>query len=486
VNDPAFTWSGASDSGGAGVKGYYWYFGTNPNADPTTWTTSEGCDPSTVSSGTYYLRVKTEDNAGNKSSPVTLFTFKYDINPPTGTIDINSGAASTNSPSVSLTLSCSDLQGCSQMKFSNDVDNEANYSTPETYSTTKAWTLSSGDGTKTVYVKFKDGGGNWSAAYSDSILLDTTPPTGTITINSGAASTTNVNVTLTLTCNDANGCSQMKFSNDVDNEANYSTPETYSTTKAWTLTSGEGTKTVYAKFKDTGGNWSTAYSDTINLIVDSNTKSLLHMNGTDASTTFTDSAGGGTHTWTAHGNAQIDTAQSKFGGASGLFGGVSGDYISAPDSNDWAFSNGNFTIDFWVRFSALPASGTQVSFFKQMDSGDHTRVLFDFINVSGTIYVRFTAKVTDSWKADYEYVWAPSTNTWYHVAWVRSGSTIYLFINGSHVTLTVYTAIGTNSLADVGAELDVGSILNGWLDEYRISKGIARWTSDFTPPNEEY
>jgi YD repeat-containing protein len=77
VSDPAFNWSGASDSGGSGVKGYYWYFGTNPNEDPTIWTASAGCDPSAVTPGVYYLRVKTEDNAGNKSSPATLFTFKY-------------------------------------------------------------------------------------------------------------------------------------------------------------------------------------------------------------------------------------------------------------------------------------------------------------------------------------------------------------------------------------------------------------------------
>ncbi len=58
------------------------------------------------------------------------------------------------------------------------------------------------------------------------------------------------------------------------------------------------------------------------------------MNGADGSTTFTDSATGGSHTWTAYGNAQIDTAQNKFGGASGLFDG-SGDYIDTPDSPDW-------------------------------------------------------------------------------------------------------------------------------------------------------
>jgi hypothetical protein len=78
VNDPNFTWSGAADTGGSGVAGYYWYFGTNSGADPSTWTTSAGCNPSAVASyNRYYLRVKTKDNVSNVSAAATLFTFIY-------------------------------------------------------------------------------------------------------------------------------------------------------------------------------------------------------------------------------------------------------------------------------------------------------------------------------------------------------------------------------------------------------------------------
>jgi hypothetical protein len=144
------------------------------------------------------------------------------------------------------------------MQFSNDG---STYSSPEAYSTTKAWTLTTGDGTKTVYAKFKDGAGSWSTAYTDTIVLETVVPTGTITINGGATYANSTSVTLTLTCNDAgSGCAQMQFSNDG---STYSSPETFSTTKAWTLTTGDGTKTVYVKFKDGAGNWSSAYTDTI-------------------------------------------------------------------------------------------------------------------------------------------------------------------------------------------------------------------------------
>src|SRR3990167_5787652 len=79
------------------------------------------------------------------------------------------------------------------------------------------------------------------------------------------------------------------------------------------------------------------------------TKLLLHMDGADASTTFTDEVG---HVFTPAGNAQIDTAQSKFGGASGLFDGT-GDYITTPNSADFDPGTGSFTAEMWIRPAAL-------------------------------------------------------------------------------------------------------------------------------------
>jgi serine protease len=94
--------------------------------------------------------------------------------PPTGSIIINAGAATTNTTSVTLTLSCVDSgSGCAQMRFSND---NSTWSAWESYNTSKAWTLTSGDGTKTVYVQFKDGLGLLSYPYSDTIILQTTSP----------------------------------------------------------------------------------------------------------------------------------------------------------------------------------------------------------------------------------------------------------------------------------------------------------------------
>lgn len=76
TNDPAFTWSGASDAL-SGVRGYNVYWGTNPSGVSETWTADTAYDPGPVAAGTYYLRIRTSDHAGNWSPWETLFTFKY-------------------------------------------------------------------------------------------------------------------------------------------------------------------------------------------------------------------------------------------------------------------------------------------------------------------------------------------------------------------------------------------------------------------------
>ncbi len=94
------------------------------------------------------------------------------------TLKINNGAAATNLTSVTLDFIATDISGVAEMRFSND---NATWSDPEPYVTTKTWTISQGDGTKTVYVKFMDITGNWSDPFTSNIVLDTTPPTVTIT-----------------------------------------------------------------------------------------------------------------------------------------------------------------------------------------------------------------------------------------------------------------------------------------------------------------
>jgi len=122
-------------------------------------------------------------------------------------------------------------------------------------------------GQKKLYLLVVDsasGSSGWTEKGSWSIQSDTTPPIGTILINSGASITNSTSATLILSATDSGSGmgagAQMQFSND---NVIWSVPENYAASKTWVLTSGDSAKTVYAKFKDVAGNWSTPVSDTI-------------------------------------------------------------------------------------------------------------------------------------------------------------------------------------------------------------------------------
>ncbi|MEI8176005.1 MAG: putative Ig domain-containing protein, partial [Candidatus Omnitrophota bacterium] len=140
----------------------------NPTTGAFTWT------PTQTYFGENLVTVVVTDGTLMDSETVTIMVGA-DILPPSGTISINNNNAYTNQAAVTLTLAATDPgSGLSQMQFSN---NNSTWSAPEPYAATKSWTLSSGDGSKSVWVKFKDGAGNWSAPISSpSIILDTTPP----------------------------------------------------------------------------------------------------------------------------------------------------------------------------------------------------------------------------------------------------------------------------------------------------------------------
>ena len=185
------------------------------------------------------------------------------------------------------------------------------------------------------------------------------------------------------------------------------------------------------------------------------------------------------HTFTAVGNAQIDTAQFKFGAASGLFDGT-GDYITTPTDSDFTFGTGDFTVEFFVRFNSL-AVVPQVICGEYIVVGQPLGWII-YVDTDG-LHLAYSKNGANG-NTDTPKAWSPSTNTWYHVAIVNNGGTITWYVNG--------TSIGTLSLA--GDSIDglsilfyvgqqsLGSYLNGWVDELRIVKGTAVYTTDFTPP----
>ena len=239
-----------------------------------------------------------------------------DTTPPSGSVNINSGATLTSSTNVTLTLAATDTgSSVSQMRFSNDGSAWSGW---EDYTTTRSWSLAFGDGTKTVYVQFKDGAGSASGSFTDKITLDTTPPSGSVNINSGATLTSSTNVTLTLAAADTgSSVSLMRFSND---DSSWTDWEAYGTNKTWSLTAGDGLKTVFVQFKDLADNASDSYSDTITLDttapemnVQGNSTAIANGDAAPSTTDHTDFgpalvAGGAvvrTYTITNSGNAAL-------------------------------------------------------------------------------------------------------------------------------------------------------------------------------------
>ena len=133
-----------------------------------------------------------------------------DTTAPTGTVTINAGAAATAAAAVTLTFAATDVGlGVNQVRFANTNGVDGNGvlngagATTISYAATTPWTLAAGDGTKTVYVQFQDAAGNWSTPVSDDIVLDTTGPVGSVTINGGDANAGDNLVTLDVTATDA-------------------------------------------------------------------------------------------------------------------------------------------------------------------------------------------------------------------------------------------------------------------------------------------
>lgn len=199
----------------------------------------------------------------------------------------------------------------------------------------------------------------------------------------------------------------------------------------------------------------------------------MHMDGVDASTTFTDEKGS---TFAAVGNAQISTAQSQFGGASCKLDGT-GDCVKWTAGNDLRLYTDDFTFEAWVywiggsfpRVFAIGAVSTAGNFQVEVKSG------YIVVHINGS-FTSFAATV--------------NTSTWFHVAVVRNAGSVDVFVDGTKSATGPWSRADTinNATAPVvGANNTSGTnCLNGYIDDLRLTKGVARYTSNFTPPTEAF
>lgn len=218
----------------------------------------------------------------------------------------------------------------------------------------------------------------------------------------------------------------------------------------------------------------------------SNVSLLLHCDGTNGSTTFTDSSSS-PKTVTSVGGAEISTAQSKFGGSSGLFDGVN-NYLSVPASTAFDFASGDFTIEMFAYLNNTPNGSALIS-ETFTGGGDSVQFTIGFCNgtagsTSGSrpFFGNFNAT---SWAGAIS-ASSLTLNTWLHIAAVRYGTTWTLYVDGSSVaSATISRTLASDDAILIGRRWDTGSTasyFDGYIDELRITKGVARYTADFTPP----
>jgi hypothetical protein len=203
--------------------------------------------------------------------------------------------------------------------------------------------------------------------------------------------------------------------------------------------------------------------------------------GINSATTLTD-VRGNTHSFI--GNAQLSTAQAKFGSASLSFDGT-GDCVLLNNSNDFNFDQG-FTIEFWARVPSWSAYGGFVS--KRINNATYSPFSV-YLDVT-TGRVGFLASVNgSSWGVNIFSTATLTINQWHHVACVRNGNTFQIFVNGvadTSATLAGALMVNTTQVSIGSNAADASVSLNGYMDDIRITNGAARYTSSFTPPTQSF
>jgi hypothetical protein len=233
-----------------------------------------------------------------------------------------------------------------------------------------------------------------------------------------------------------------------------------------------------------------------------NVSLLLHGDGTNGSTTITDNSPS-PKTVTAFGNAQISTAQSKFGGASIAFDG-DGDYATAPISSDFEFGTGDFTVEGFVYVNSF--SGIQ-KYVNLASIGRGALGGGSPVTNGWTVLVESTQITFFRYDGSVSTIIARSTTvstgTWHHIAVSRVGTNLRIFLNGTQVGATETNSTAYNRIATGGSQdlhigrflsgdatqqapLPYSSFLNGYIDDLRITRGVARYTENFTAPTATF
>lgn len=207
--------------------------------------------------------------------------------------------------------------------------------------------------------------------------------------------------------------------------------------------------------------------------VDKYTTLLMHMNDS----TFKDEFG---HT-VINANVSYSKSGAKFGSGGASFNGSSSRFSIANTDGGLDFGSGDYTIDFWLYLTKSGTTQTLLDWRPSSSSG----FLILYLNSSNQIVVSSNNGLSPRTLTTFTL----GTYTWYHIALVRYNGVVNVYVNGSQSSPLADTSeYSIASNVGVGKSLATGSggYLGGYIDELIVSKGIARWTSNFTPPTDQY
>jgi hypothetical protein len=210
-----------------------------------------------------------------------------------------------------------------------------------------------------------------------------------------------------------------------------------------------------------------------------NVQLLCGFNGADGATAFTDESTAA-RTATFVGNAQLDTAQARFGSASLLLDGT-GDYVTFADAPAFTLGTSDFTLDAWVRFNTTPGAGSFAIMSHYNASGNQRAWVLAY--VSGTLSLAYSTNGTSN--TNVTGTWSAADATWYHVAAARIGADLRIFIDGE---LIATDNIAASSIFNSTSALQIGSQslgvnpFNGWIQEARFKVGVGEYAASFRRP----
>ena len=323
-----------------------------------------------------------------------------------------------------------------------------------------------------------NGSGWYNIALINTNPSFTSSPNGTYELNTDGTSTT-----ITLVATDPEG---VPITYTTETDSNFDGLATVSNdSSVFTITplSSPTTGSGNLTFKASDGvNIGSAVSQfTLALAIDNSAYTIVLAKATGnagTNTTFTDGSTN-SHTITTVGNAYSSSFTPHHpGGYSAYFDG-SGDYLTIPSSTDFNFGTNAFTVEWWQYWDGDNGNGYATLYSNNYTSASGVVIQTDnnvnkyitYLNGTGTTITESTAA---------------SANQWYHYALVRNGNTFTFYRNGIAAgTATLSVGIGSSAIQSIGARTNgILPISASYIRDFRIVKGTAVYTTDFTPPAE--